>query len=116
MGTASSKNLGNLRLERGGRYANAACAAEIQYERDMRAAFYAMQRDAGGKALRDRTLYNAAEGVTRLDRRIARLVRRAKARRVPYQLVHLALVDATERYLKRVWGFPEQHGAPGRVA
>lgn len=103
MSAEGGKNVGNLSLVRGGQYAAPMCSAEIAWEREVRERMAAL-RGADGRSVRDRTVYNIAEGVTHPTRVIARLVRRLKAKRVPFDQAHNALVEPLDRHLRRVYG------------
>lgn len=85
MATTHDKKMGNL-------------PAEVRLERDVRQKFVAMM----GRT-KDRAIYNVAGDVTHPTRVLARLLRKARAKRVPHEQAK-DVVREIDRYVDRLYG------------
>lgn len=109
MGTIDSRKLGKLTVVRGGLYATPKTSNEALLERGVRQHFAAMMTVA-----RDKSIYNVAEDVTHPTRVLVRLLRKARARKVPHQQAK-GIVQEIDKYVDRLYGVNESGEFP-RVA
>lgn len=105
MRTRTNKNVANLSLIRGGLQDGPSPSPELQLERNVREQFVAIR-----STVKDRAISNVARDATHPTRVLARLLRKAKAHRAPYQHVKKIALEYVH-YVDRLYGHVEDTAA-----